>query len=149
MIYKNQQNFIYYAKESLKHHADTKTRKIAYFSLVRLTQEYSFESIELWDSFSKNYYIKRLEKNLKSALRCILKLKCQVSFREIRENTGIKSLAKRRKNLRFKYYLNALNKDLSVSDFGSFKKCHNTWQQRDSFVPSIRTNALSYYFWTR
>ena len=58
----------------------------------------------------------------------IIRLKGQVSFTQIRENTGIENLVKRRKDLRFKYYLNAIDKDLTVPDFGGFKKCHNTRQ---------------------
>ena len=82
----------------------------------------------VWDPFSKKN-IKRFEKLQNTALRFIFKLKGQVSFTEIKENTGIESLAKRRKDLRFKYYLNAVDKNLTVPDFGGFKKCHNTRQQ--------------------
>ena len=49
-------------------------------------------------------------------------MKGQVSLTEIRENFGIESLAKRRKNLGFKYYLNAIDENLAVPDFGGFKK---------------------------
>ena len=71
-------------------------------------------------------------------------LKGQVSFTEIRENTGIQSLAAKRKMdfIRFKYYVNDFDKDLSVSDFKGFNKYHNTRQHGDLFVPSTRTNAL-------
>ena len=62
---------------------------------------------------------------------------------------GIESLAKWRKDLRFKYYLNAIDKSLTVPDFGGFKKCHNTPQQGGLFVPSIRSNAFFYSFWPR
>ena len=127
-------------------HADTKTRKIAYFSLVRPILEHG---CIVWDPFS-NKNIKRFEKIQNTALRFIFKLKGQVSFTQIRENTGIESLAKRRKDLRFKYYLNAIDKNLTVPDFGGFKKCHNTRQQGGLFfVPSIRTNAFFYSFWPR
>ena len=95
----------------------------------------------MWDPFSKKN-IKRFEKLQNTALRFIFKLKGQVSFTEIKENTGIESLAKRRKDLMFKYYLNAVDKNLTVPDFGGFKKCHNTRQQGGRFVPSIRTNAF-------
>ena len=73
----------------------------------------------------------------------------QVSFTEMRENPSIESLEKIRKDLRGKYYLNAIDKDLIIFNFGGFKKCHNTWQQGDLFVPSIRANACFYSFWPR
>ena len=62
------------------------------------------------------------EKISNTVLRFIFKLKGQVSLTEIRENFGIESLAKRRKNLGFKYYLNAIDENLAVPDFGGFKK---------------------------
>ena len=51
-----------------------------------------------------------------------------------------RSLAKRRKDRRFKY-LNGIDKIHTVLDFSGFK-CHNTRQQVDLFLPSIRTNAF-------
>ena len=54
---------------------------------------------------------------------------------EIRENTGIESLTKRKKDLGFKYYLNTIDKNLSVPDFRGFMKCHNNQQQGGLFVP--------------
>lgn len=72
-------------------HADTKTRQIAYFSLVSPLLEYG---CTVWDPFMKKD-IKRFEKIQNTAVRFIFKLKGQVSFTEIRANTGIESLAKR------------------------------------------------------
>ena len=112
-------------------HADTKTQKTVYSSLVRPILEYG---CIVWDHFLKNN-IKTFKKRLK--------LEGQVSFMEIRENTGTESLAKRREDLWFKCYLSSVNRDLSVPDFGGFKECHNTQQHNDPFVPTIRTNEFS------
>ena len=77
-------------------HAATKTRKISHFSLVRPILEYG---CIVWSPFSKKN-IKKFEKIQNTALMFIVKLKGQVSLTEIRENTSIESLAKRRKVLR-------------------------------------------------
>ena len=69
---------------------------------------------------------------------------------EIIENTGIESLVKKRKDLWIKYYLSAINKDISAPYFGWFKTHHHTRQQGNLFVPFIRTNAFFVYsFWPR
>ena len=67
--------------------------------------------------------------------------------RSITENTGMESLAKWRKDSRFKYHLNALNRDISIPDFGG---CHNTQKLGDLFVPTIGTNAFFFIrFWPK
>ena len=64
-------------------HADTKTRKIAYFSLVRSILEYG---CIVWNPFFSKKSITRFEKIQNAALQFIFKLKGQVCFTEIREN---------------------------------------------------------------
>ena len=61
----------------------------------------------------------------------------------------MESLAKRRKDLRLKHYLNAVDRDLSIPDFEGFKKCHNTRQHGNLFVPTIDTNAFLQSFQPR
>ena len=48
--------------------------------------------------------------------------------------------------IRSKYYVNNIDKNISVSDFRDFKKYHSTRQHGDLFVPSTKTNALLFLF---
>ena len=68
-----------------------KLGRLLIFSLVSPLLEYG---CTVWDPFMKKD-IKRFEKIQNTAVRFIFKLKGQVSFTEIRANTGIESLAKR------------------------------------------------------
>ena len=85
-------------------HSDAKTQKIAYFSLVRPKQ--AILLLYNGDPFSKQKIKKGYDKVQNTSLTFIFKLKDQV-----RENTGIENLAKMRKDLRFKYYLKAIEKN--------------------------------------
>ena len=125
--------------------ADTKTRQIAYFSLVRPLLEYG---CTVWDPFLKKD-IKRFEKVQNAALRFIFKIKGQVSFTELRENIGMDSLAKRRRDLRCNFYMKAIERGLTVPDFTNFNRHHNTRQHAGLFIPAIKTNAYFNSFWPR
>lgn len=72
--------------------ADTPTKKIAYFSLVRPTLEYASQ---IWDSY-QNKHVKQLEKLQNKALRFIFNIKGQISFTKLREDTSVESIQERR-----------------------------------------------------
>ena len=84
--------------------ADTPTRRIAYFSLVRSILEYASQ---IWDPSEKKY-AKKLEKIQNQALRFIFRIKGRVSFTELRANIKFDSLQKRRQTARFNLFTKCL-----------------------------------------
>ena len=81
--------------------ADTRTRQLAYYALIRQILEYGCSA---WDPYLVKD-IKQIEKVQNKALRFIFRLRGQVSFTEIRQNTNILSLKERRKKHEDKYVL--------------------------------------------
>ena len=66
--------------------ADLPTKKITYFSIVRPIMEYASQ---IWDPYLKKQ-VKQLEKVQNQALRFIFNIKGQVSFTQLRTDTGQK-----------------------------------------------------------
>ena len=81
--------------------ADTKTRRVAYVTLVRPVLEYG---CEVWDPHQTKD-IKKLKKMQNKALRFIFRIKGKVFFTKLRNDTCISSLAKRRKEYRLKLFV--------------------------------------------
>lgn len=125
--------------------ADTKTRQVAFLSLVRPVLEFG---CLVWDPYLKRD-IKRMEKVQNSALRFIYRIRGQISFTELRNSICLDSLGKRRQNLRQKFYMKAIEKGFIVPDYKNIEKLHDTRQRSDLYVPSIRTSIYFNSFWPR
>jgi len=126
--------------------ADTKTRLVAYNTLVKPILEYG---CQVWDPYLKKD-IKKLEKIQNKALRFVFKIKHQISFSKLRKDTGILSLAKRRKRKRIKLYCQVIESGVIQDRYQSApERFHQTRQREGLFLPSIRTNAYYHSFWPR
>ena len=126
--------------------ADTKTRKVAYETLIRPGLEYG---CQVWDPYLKSD-INKLEKLQNRALRFIFRLRGQVSFTKLREGTGILSLKERRKELRKKLFYKVKSTGVIKDPFNTLRDhTHNTRQPLGLQLPSIKTNALYNSFWPR
>lgn len=125
--------------------ADTKTRKIAYETLMRPVLEYGSQ---VWDPFMKKD-IGRIEKIQNRALRFIFKLKGPVSFKKLREDADISSLAERRKLLRKKIFVKLHQTGVTSSGISDPQQHYNTRQESGLFIPSIKTNIYYNSFWPR
>ena len=118
--------------------ADTRTRQLAYNTLVRPILEFG---CQVWDPYLRKD-VKQLEKVQNRALRFIFKLKGRVSFSQIRQDTSIISLKDRRKKLRHNLFVNLIESGV-VDDkhSNSPEKVYNTRQQKKLYSSSIRTKA--------
>jgi hypothetical protein len=126
--------------------ADTKTRQVAYNTIVRPVLEYG---CQVWDPYLKKD-IGKLEKCQNKALRFIFRIKDQVSFTSIRQGANISSLAKRRRDLRIKLYVKSLASGVITNTYDAApRRSHNTRQQGGLYVPAIKTNAFFHSFWPR
>jgi hypothetical protein len=126
--------------------ADTKTRKVAYDTIVRPVVEYGCQA---WDPYLKKD-IKKLERIQNRALRFIFKIKGKVSFAKLRSDTSIPSLSERRRDLRHKLFFKAKSNGVLKDTHNSApKQRYHTRQPKDLFTPSIKTNALFHSFWPR
>ena len=77
--------------------ADTKTKKMAYFTLARLILEYVCAALDPYLSRDIN----TLEQIQKRALRFIFRFRGRVSFTDLREKTNIESLKDQRKTVSY------------------------------------------------
>jgi hypothetical protein len=126
--------------------ADTKTRMVAYNTLVRPVLEYG---CQVWDPYLKKD-IKKLEKIQNRGLRFIYRLKGQVSFSKIRGETGIPSLAERRKQHRIKLFYKVMESGVIENEAQlAVKQKYDTRQPSRLYVPAIKHNAYFYSFWPR
>ena len=127
--------------------ADTKTRQMAYNTLIRPVLEYG---CQVWDPYlSKD--IKQLEKIQNRALRFIFRLPPGIiSFSELRLQTGIQSLADRRKDLRLNFYFKQIASGVITDTHAQAPlRVHNTRQNDGLYIPSIKTKAFYHSFWPR
>ena len=83
---------------------DTKTKKIAYFSIVRPTLEFVTQE---WEPYQK-VQINHIEKVQNKALRFIYNIKGRVSFTKLRQDVEIHSLRQRKKMGRLKLFTKCL-----------------------------------------
>ena len=99
------QNIIVYAgletwQLSFLRGADTKTKKMVYFILVRPILEYGCAA---WGPYLSRD-IKTLEQIQNRTLQFIFRLRGRVSFTDLRNKTNIESLKGRRKTVRLNLY---------------------------------------------
>lgn len=126
--------------------ADTRTRQLAYNALVRPILEYGCSA---WDPYLAKD-IRQLEKVQNRAIRFIFRLKGHVSISQIREDTNIKSLKDRRKNLRLNFFVNSVASGVTTDKHAdSPKQIHRTRQRKGLYVPAIKTKAYFNSFWPR
>lgn len=125
--------------------ADTKTRLVAYTTLIRPILEYG---CEVWDPYTKKH-IQMLEKTQNRALRFVFRLKGQTSFSKLRQDTSIPSLKERRKDSRIKLLVKSTGSGVITANYEAPATCHNTRQANKYFTPAIKTNAYFHSFWPR
>jgi hypothetical protein len=126
--------------------ADTKTRQVAYNTLVRPVLEYG---CQVWDPYLKKD-IKRLEQVQNKALRFIFRIKGRVSFTQIRKDANVDSLEKRRRDFRLKLFVKSIGSGvISNTHDNAPQRSQNTRQRDGLYVPAIKTNAFFHSFWPR
>ena len=81
--------------------ADTKTKLIAYYTLIRSRLEYACQT---WDPVSKTE-AKKLKKIQNKYLRFIFNIRRAASFSKLREDTGIPSVQELGKESRYRLFL--------------------------------------------
>ena len=126
-------------------HADTKTKLIAYKTLVRSNLEYA---CQVWDPYLKKN-IKKLEKIQNKSLKFIYRIKSHTSYSKLRQNTNLSSLKNRRKECRAKLFCRALETGVIKNPMEAPSKKHNTRQREMFYLPSITSATYFNSFWPR
>ena len=124
--------------------ADTKTRMVAYKTLIRSNLEYA---CQVWDPFLQKD-IKTLEKVQNKSLRFIYRIKSFISFTKLREECGIDSLQDRRKAHRLKLYCKVAQSKVITNRFIEQNQ-HYTRQENNLYIPSIKSSAYFNSFWPK
>lgn len=126
--------------------ADTRTRQLAYHTLIRPILEYGCPA---WDPYLEKD-IKQLEKLQNKAIRFVFRLRGQISFTEIKRKANITSLKDRRKNLRINLFCKSISSGVIKDTHNQPpERLHNTRQQEGLYVPVIKTKAFFNSFWPR
>ena len=119
--------------------ADTRTRQLAYYTLIRPILEYG---CPVWDPYLKKE-IKQLETIQNRAVRFIFRIRGQTSFTKIKANANIPLLKDRRKNLRINLYCKSLSSGVIADTHNSPpEKHHNTRQRGGLYIPAIKTKSF-------
>lgn len=130
---------------------DTKTRMIAFNTLVRPILEYG---CPVWDPYFKKD-IGSLQRVQNEALRFIFNIKGQISFTQLRSDTDILSLEERRTQLRhilfFKSYAHAIDLEFYVPTKPNVEGSRSFIQTRQGafYQPFIQTRQFYNSFWPR
>ena len=126
--------------------ADTRTRQLAYYTLIRPNLEYGCVA---WDPyFDKD--IKQLEKLQNKAVKFIFNLRGQVNYTAIKESSNIQLLKDRRKELRVNLFCKATASGVIKDTYKQEpEQIYNTRQEGGLYVPSIKTKAYFNSFWPR
>ena len=110
--------------------ADTKTKLIAYYTLIRSRLEYACQT---WDPVS-NTEVKKLEKIQNKCLRFIFNIRGAASFSK--EDTGIPSVQELGKESRYRLFLQS-----TTEWYNLVLKCRVTRQAPGLYSPSIKNST--------